>query len=169
MSARTCFCRLFNKISHLAFRFCAAPAPCATASTPWTTPSPAAASHSCCRPSASSLAGACALRSCFSLFRLKVAVLGIHVMGSSLSQTLLAASDHIWCRAEKAWISESLQKPEVSSARCRIAASNIVFNYVLANAAVARSFSGYFASLCNKASWLEHARLPTRASGRRQN
>jgi APA family basic amino acid/polyamine antiporter len=31
-----------------------------------------------------------------------------------------------------------------------IAASNIVFNYVLANAAVARSFSGYFASLCNK-------------------
>lgn len=30
---------------------------------------------------------------------------------------------------------------------CRIAASNIVFNYILANAAVARSFSGYFASL----------------------
>lgn len=31
-----------------------------------------------------------------------------------------------------------------------IAASNIVFNYVLANAAVARSFSGYFASLINQ-------------------
>jgi len=31
-----------------------------------------------------------------------------------------------------------------------IAASNIVFNYVLANAAVARSFSGYFASLIDK-------------------
>jgi APA family basic amino acid/polyamine antiporter len=31
-----------------------------------------------------------------------------------------------------------------------IAASNIVFNYILANAAVARSFSGYFASLCDQ-------------------
>lgn len=35
---------------------------------------------------------------------------------------------------------------------CRIAASNIVFNYILANAAVARSFSGYFASLCDQVS-----------------
>ena len=33
-----------------------------------------------------------------------------------------------------------------------MAAANIVFNYVLANAAVARSFSGYFASLCDQVS-----------------
>lgn len=47
---------------------------------------------------------------------------------------------------------------------CRIAASNIVFNYILANAAVARSFSGYFASLCDQVSAVRAVLAPCRLS-----